>query len=187
MHTRILLRLVLVVAAFTMAGLSTAMAEDDCKDAVVAEGQPAKFRDLGAYPNSLLAWRKAAKEKYGSEYNSWRYAKDRDVNCEQADGMWVCKRKAKPCKDVLHKVIDSAKAAVKGECKAESLNSYGAAKKGEDAAVDEAISGWKIDTSKKYGKEWADWDNATGTDIDCHNVKGGLLQCIADGTPCQEK
>jgi hypothetical protein len=186
MHTRMLVRLALAAAAISMVGLSSAMAEDDCKDAISAEGAPAKFRDLGAYPNSLFAWRKAVKDKYGSEYNSWRYAKDRDVKCEETDGSWICKRHAKPCKDVLHKVIDSAKAAAKGECKADSLSSYGAAKKTEKAAMDEAISGWEIDTRKKYGKEWADWDRATGTDVDCHDVKGGL-QCIADATPCKEK
>jgi len=186
MHTRHLMRLALAAAVFSMVGLTSAMAADDCKDAVSAEGKPAKLRDLGAYPNSLFAWRSAVKDKYGSEYNSWRYAKDRDVKCEEADGQWICKRKAKPCKDVLHKVIDSATAAAKKDCKADSLNSYGAKKKTEDAAMNEAISGWKIDTRKKYGKEWADWDNASGGDIDCHNVRGGI-QCIADGTPCKAK
>jgi hypothetical protein len=184
MHTRLLVRLALAAAAFSMVGLSSAMADDDCKDSVFAEGKPAKLRDIGAYPNSLFAWRSAVKEKYGSEYNSWRYAKDRDVKCDEHDGQWVCKRKAKPCKDVLHKVIDSAKAAVKKDCKAESLSSYGSAKKSEKAAMDEAISGWQIDARKKYGKEWADWDKASGTDIDCHKVGGGQ-QCIADGTPCK--
>jgi hypothetical protein len=59
-----------------MAAVPAAMAEDDCKSAIVAEGKPASLRDLGAYPNSLLSWRSAVKEKYGSEYNSWRYSKD---------------------------------------------------------------------------------------------------------------
>ncbi len=180
------MRLALVATAFSMAGLSSAMADEDCKDAVFAKGKPASLRDLGAYPNSLFAWRIAVKEKYGSEYNSWRYAKDRKVDCDQEDGQWVCKRRAKPCKDVLHRVIDSAKAAAKGECKSESLSSYGAAKKHEKAAMNEAISGWKIDTRAKYGSEWSDWDRAADTDIDCHNVRGGV-QCIADGTPCKEK
>jgi hypothetical protein len=27
------------------------------------------------------------------------------------------------------------------------------------------------------------WKNATGTDIDCHDVSGGI-QCIAVGTAC---
>ena len=52
--------------------------------------------------------------------------------------------------------------------------------------MDEAISGWQIDARKKYGKEWADWEKASGTDIDCHKVGGGQ-QCIADGMPCMVK
>lgn len=184
MTTKLIMRLVFAAAAFSMAAAPAALAEDDCKDAVSAEGKPALLRDLGAYPNSLFAWRAAVKEKYGSEFNSWRYAKDRDVNCDKNDGEWVCKRTAKPCKDVLHKVIDAA--TKNPNCKDDSLSSYGARKKSEDAAMDEAESGWTIDTRKKYGGEWADWDAAAGTDIDCHEVRGGL-QCIAVGTPCMTK
>jgi hypothetical protein len=98
------------------------------------------------------------------------------------DKQWACKRTAKPCKDVLHKLFDSAAKAAKGDCKAEPLSSYGAAKKDDKAK--ESISGWEIDTSKKYGKEWAVWDKAGGTDIDCHKVGDGQ-QCIAVGTPCK--
>ena len=76
-------------------------ADDDCKDTVKAEGKPASLRDLGAYPNSLLAWRSAVKDKYGGEYNSWRYAKDAKVDCTEKAGQWVCVRTAKPCKDLL--------------------------------------------------------------------------------------
>jgi hypothetical protein len=182
MDTRSLTRLAFAAAAFFMAGATAAMAEDDCKSAVVAEGKPAALRDLGAYPNSLFAWRSAVKEKYGSEYNSWRYSKDAKVDCTQSKDQWVCKRTARPCKDVLHKVLDNAK--LKANCKEESLSSYGAAKSEEKAATKEAISGWEIDARKKYGKEWAVWDNATATDIDCHKVGSGV-QCIADGTACK--
>jgi hypothetical protein len=184
MSTRLFLRLAIAAAAFSMAAAPGALAAEDCKDLVRAEGKPATLRDLGAYPNSLFAWRAAVKDKYGSEYNSWRYAKERDVKCEQADGQWICKRKAIPCKDVLHRVIDGAKDTVKKDCKSESLNSYGAAKRHEQAAIDEAISGWKIDARKKYGSEWADWDKASDSDVDCHKVGGGV-QCIADATPCR--
>ena len=183
MNTRLFARLAILAAAFSMAAVPAALADDDCKDFVKAEGKPAKFRDLGAYPNSLFAWRNAVKDKYGSEYNSWRYAKERDVDCQQDGDQWICKRKAKPCKDVLHKVMDGAAAAVKKDCKSDSLNSYGAAKKNEKAAMSEAISGWEIDVRKKYGKDWATWDNAKDTDIDCHDVRGGV-QCIADGVAC---
>jgi hypothetical protein len=184
MYTNFVTRLAVAAAAFSLVTATAALAEDDCKSAVTAAGQPASLRDLGAYPNSLLAWRSAVKDKYGSEYNSWRYAKDRDVKCDQKDGKWTCVRNAKPCKDVLHKLIDGAKQEIKKDCKAESLNSYGAAKKNEKDAQDEAVSGWKIDVAKKYGKDWAEWDRASGTDIDCHKVGNGV-QCIADATPCK--
>jgi hypothetical protein len=164
-----------------------AMAADDCKDKVVAEGKPAALRDLGAYPNSLLAWRSAVKEKFGGEYNSWRYAKDRDVKCDQQkDGQWICKRTAVPCADLLSRTLGGAKEAikVKKDCQKDSLQSYGAKKKDEKSAISEAHSGWEIDVRKKYGKEWATWDKATETDVDCHDVSGGI-QCIAVGTPCK--
>ena len=182
MSTRLMMRLAIAAAAFSMAAATGALADDDCKSSVSAEGTPAVLRDLGAYPNSLLSWRSAVKEKYGSEYNSWRYAKDRDVACDQKDGKWVCKRKAKPCKDVLHKVLDGAK---KPDCK-EPLSSYGARKSREHLATQEAISGWQIDVRKKYGSEWTNWENAVDTDNDCHKVGGGV-QCIAVGTPCKGK
>jgi hypothetical protein len=184
MDTRLLLRLAVGAAAFSaMAALPAAAADDDCKSSLTAEGKPASLRDLGAYPNSLLAWREAVGDKYGSEYNSWRYAKDRDVDCDEHDGRWTCTRTAKPCKDVLHRILGSAPA--KADCKSDSLSSYGRTRKTEKSAMDEAVSGWEIDTAKKYSSEWAEWDGATGTDIDCHKVGGGL-QCIAVGTPCSK-
>jgi hypothetical protein len=182
MITRFLMRLVVLTAAVSAIAAVPAAAED-CKDPVTATGRPATLRDLGAYPNSLFTWRSVVKDKYGSEFNSWRYAKDRDVDCEQEDGKWVCTRTAKPCKDVLHRVIDGA--TKKKNCEDEPLSSYGAARSNEDDAVNQAESGWEIDTRKKYGKEWADWDNADDRDIDCHKVKGGKLQCIAVGTACK--
>ena len=187
MDTRLLVRLAFVAAAFSLFAVAPATAADeDCKAEVTAEGSPASLRDLGAYPNSLMAWRSAVKEKYGSEYNSWRYAKDRDVKCDEKDGKWVCKRAAKPCKDVLHRMIDGASKEVKANCKSEPLQSYGSKKKAEKAAISEAETGWEIDARKKHGKEWAEWDNAADTDIDCNKLKGGL-QCIAVGTPCTKK
>lgn len=178
------MRLVVTTAAFSaIAAMPAAALDQECKDPVTATGTPAKLRDLGAYPNSLLAWRSAVKDKYGSEFNSWRYAKDRDVNCEQEDGNWECTRTAKPCKDVLHRVIDGA--TNKKDCKADSLTSYGAARSDEDEAMSQAEYGWEIDSRKKHGKEWDEWDDASARDIDCHKVKGGKLQCIAVGTPCK--
>ena len=73
------------------------------------------MRDLGAYPNSLMAWRSAVKEKFGGEYNSWRYAKDPDVNCTEKDGQWVCVRTAKPCKDLLSRAWAARSEAAKAK------------------------------------------------------------------------
>ena len=75
--------------------------------------------------------------------------------------------------------------AKKPECK-DPVSSYGARKSREHAAMHEAKSGWEIDVRKKYGGEWANWENAIDTDNDCQKVGGGL-QCIAVGTPCKGK
>lgn len=186
MDTRLGVRLAFVAAAFSVLAAMPAAAADDCKDTVKAEGKPATLRDLGAYPNSLLAWRSVVREKYGAEYNSWRYAQDAKVDCTEKSGQWTCVRTAKPCKDFLSRAIGGAKDAViaKKDCKSESLSSYGAAKKDKKAALEESTTGWEIDIRKKHGKEWAVWNNASETDIDCHDVKGGI-QCIAVGTACK--
>jgi hypothetical protein len=182
MDWRLLLRLAMGAAAFSAIAAAPAVAaDDDCKSTVKTEGKPAPFRDLGAYPNSLLAWRKAVGDEYGMEYNSWRYAKDRDVDCDEDGGMWTCTRTAKPCKDMLHRILGAAKA----DCKSDSLSSYGRMQKTDKSAMEEAVSGWEIDARKMHGSEWAEWDNAVQTDIDCHKVGGGL-QCIAVGTPCSK-
>lgn len=186
MDTRLGMRLAFAAAVFSVLAAMPAAAADDCKDTVRAEGKPATLRDLGAYPNSLLAWRSAVKDKYGGEYNSWRYSKDAKVDCTEKDGQWTCVRTAKPCKDFLNRTIEGAKEAVvvKKDCKSESLSSYGAAKKDKKDAFEEASVGWEIDVRKKHGKEWAVWKNASETDVDCHDVKGGI-QCIAVGTACK--
>lgn len=188
MHTRFGVRLAFVAAAFSVLAALPAAAADDCKDKVTAEGKPAAMRDLGAYPNSLFAWRSAVKDKYGGEYNSWRYSQDQKVDCVEKGGQWTCTRTARPCLDMLNRAIGGAKEAAqevikKKDCKADSLSSYGAKRKARKEAEEQSIFGWEIDTRKKHGNEWAVWKNATATDIDCHDVSGGI-QCIAVGTAC---
>ncbi len=179
-------RLAAMAAAFCVVAVLPAAAAEDCKDTVVAEGKPATLRDLGAYPNSLLAWRSAVKEKFGGEYNSWRYAKDAKVDCTEKGGQWTCVRTAKPCLDLLNRTIGGAKEAIapKRDCKSDSLSSYGAAKKDKKDALEQATIGWELDARKKHGKDYAVWKNAKETDVDCHDVKAGL-QCIAVGTACK--
>lgn len=184
MDMRLCVRLAFLAAAFSIVTVLPAAAADECKDRVTAEGKPAKMRDLGAYPNSLFAWRSAVKDKYGAEYNSWRYSKDAKVDCNEKHGEWICVRSAKPCKDLLSRVIGGVAKGVKKDCKSESLNSYGAKKSSRKEAIEEAKTGWEIDVRGKHGKDWAVWDNASDSDIDCQDVSGGV-QCIADATPCK--
>ncbi len=80
----------------------TAFAKECKQEAITAEGEPFISRSLGAYPSSLLAWRKAVREKVGAEYQAWRRGEERTVQCEQikldnGKKRWVCIRKARPC------------------------------------------------------------------------------------------
>lgn len=88
--------------AHSFATAGSAFAKDCKADAVTAEGEPFISRSLGAYPSSLLAWRKAVREQVGAEYQAWRKAEDRKVQCEQVKldsgkKRWVCVRNARPC------------------------------------------------------------------------------------------
>ena len=145
---------------------------DDCKDNVTAEGKPASLRDLGAYPNSLLAWRSAVKDKYGSEYNSWRYAKDADVACireGRAVGLHAQGQAVQGCP--ASRARQRGARRVKKDCKKDDLQLLRRQEERRQSG-DQArrSTGWEIDARKKYGKEWAVWDNASETDIDCHKV-----------------
>ena len=156
---------------------------------VKAEGKPASLRDLGAYPNSLLAWRSAVKEKFGGEYNSWRYAKDAKVDCTEKAGQWVVRAHRQAVQGSAQPRAGRREGSRQGRREAGlqggvRSSSYGAAKKDKKAALSEAETGWELDARKKHGKEYAVWKNATETDIDCHDVKGGI-QCIAVGTACK--
>lgn len=168
---------------------STSLARECRTEAITAEGEPALSRDLGAYQNSLFAWRRAVAEKLGPEYNSWRYADSRVVDCNQTDTpkgkRWVCKRSALPCKDTLSTVLGGEKLE-KFACKSEPVSAYGRREKTEAEAIEQAKWAWRIDVRKKYDATWAKWDNATGADSDCRKV-GDRVQCIGVGTPCKEK
>lgn len=162
----------------------------ECKsDPIVAEGEPALSRDLGAYQNSLFAWRRAVADKVGSEFNSWRYADARAVDCKQVSTpkgeRWVCKRTAIPCKDTLSTVLSGEKLA-KYTCKNDPMSSYGRREATEAQAIEQAKWAWRIDVRKKYDETWAKWDSATGTDHDCRKL-GAKYQCVSVGTPCKGK
>ncbi len=190
MDTKLCMRLAFVAAAFSVLAALPAAAADDCKETVKAEGKPASLRDLGAYPNSLLAWRSAVKEKFGGEYNSWRYAKDAKVDCTEKAGQWVCVRTAKPCKDLLSRALGGATEAVKDvgrDCKTEFTPAPTAPRRRtRRSAQSEARRAGKSTRARSTARSGRVWENATETDIDCHDVSGGI-QCIAVGTACKPK
>ncbi|MCB1519879.1 MAG: peptidoglycan-binding protein [Hyphomicrobiaceae bacterium] len=96
----------LAAAALTVfAGSAIPALAKECKnDVVVAEGEPFISKNLGAYPSSLFAWRKAAGDKAGPGFKSWRVAEDRKIDCEQVNlegkKRWVCTRSARPCQGI---------------------------------------------------------------------------------------
>ena len=173
-----------IAAAAFAAGTASAR---ECKtESVTAEGDVATLRDLGAYPNSLFAWRSAVKEKFGGEWNSWRYAEKATVDCKEITSGtkkgWKCTRTAIPCQDTLSTVVDAAQA--KKTCKPEPLAATGSKKKTEKDAIEESKSAWRIDAKKKYGADWAKLDNASGADQDCRPVSK-QFQCITVATACK--
>jgi hypothetical protein len=175
-----------IVLAGAFGSIGTASARECKSEAITAEGPVAKLRDLGAYPASLFAWRKAVADKLGAEWNSWRYAQNAKVDCQQITSGdqkgWKCTRTANPCQDTVATVVD--KAQNKKECKPEPLSSTGARKNTEDAAVEESKGSWRIDAKKKYGAEWAKLDNSDNPDQDCRKI-GSKYQCITVATACK--
>jgi hypothetical protein len=172
------------------AGFTNAALARECKsEPVVAEGAPALSKNLGAYQNSLFAWRKAVADKVGSEFNSWRYADARTVDCNEVKTdkgpRWVCTRKALPCKDTLSTVISGEKLS-KFACKDAGISSYGRREATEAEAIEQAKWAWRIDARKSYGESWAKWDNASDADHDCRKI-GSKYQCIGVATPCKPK
>jgi hypothetical protein len=128
-------------------------------------------------------------DKVGSEFNSWRYADARTVDCNEVKtdkGLrWVCKRKALPCKDTLSTVISGEKIE-KFVCKDAGISSYGRRESKEADAMEQAKWAWRIDVRKKYDDTWAKWDNAKEADHDCRKI-GSKFQCIGVATPCKPK
>lgn len=172
-----------IVAIMAVLAFAVSAEARDCKtDAVTASGSPAATQ-LIAYPSSLMAWRNAVRDKHGAEWNSWRYAQDRDVDCQRQDGKWLCTRIARPCQDTLSTITDGEKITKKRQCKDDSLSSYGRRERNEEEAANQSTWGWRIDARKKYGSDWAEWDNASDKDIDCRK-KGSRYQCVAVATAC---
>ncbi len=187
-----ILRLLAAGLIWAVALAAPASADKECQDKFVTKsGQRFVSRSLGAYPSSLAAWRAAVKDKVGDGWQAWRNAAERKVDCRQSTvagkKRWVCTRTARPCRTALTEALaDPTEAIAKAECQSDQLKSFGRRRASEAKAQEEAEFGWYLDTKKKLGEEWADFDNARDSDVDCFK-KGSKHQCVATGTPCKSK
>ncbi|MEO0728806.1 MAG: peptidoglycan-binding domain-containing protein [Pseudomonadota bacterium] len=83
--------------------VSTPAHAKECKaDPIVQESNPYVSRSLGAFPSSLIMWRKAVVAAHGDGWQAWRRAEDRKIDCQQVEiadrgKRWVCTRSARPC------------------------------------------------------------------------------------------
>ncbi|MEL6291759.1 MAG: peptidoglycan-binding domain-containing protein [Pseudomonadota bacterium] len=91
-----------VLAASTVAIAPAAHAKECKADPIVQESNPYVSRSLGAFPSSLIMWRKSVVAAHGDGWQAWRRAEDRKIDCQQVDiegrgKRWVCTRSARPC------------------------------------------------------------------------------------------
>jgi hypothetical protein len=91
---------VALAACIGLAPMAALAQSGDCKPELVVPGEASISRTLGAFPSSLFAWKKAAKEKHGAAFDNWSRSVDRRIDCKQeltGKKLWVCTRSAKPC------------------------------------------------------------------------------------------
>lgn len=106
MFARIALMCATVVLPLSMLTTTPAAAKECKADPVVQESNPYVSRTLGAFPSSLLMWRKAVVSQHGDGWQAWRRAEDKQIDCNQItiEGKgkrWVCTRSARPCSGPL--------------------------------------------------------------------------------------
>jgi hypothetical protein len=92
----------------------------------------------------------------------------------------------------------AAPAAAQGQCKA-LLNAAGKAKfrpftqarekRGNGAAMADAIANWQRDVSAKYGSQWMLWENAVDKSFSCGAARPGrigswFIRCTIAARPC---
>ena len=81
----------------------TALADaKECKSQPIVVDGKMTFTKIAAIPHSLLAWRKAARSKYGAAYQAWGRSDDRTLDCNKVRNdagkkRWQCTRSARPC------------------------------------------------------------------------------------------
>jgi len=100
-----------IVFAWLLAA-SPSLAKDCKTEPIKKTGAPYISKSLGAYPDSLFAWRAAVLEKHGNGWQAWRNAEDTKVDCEvtTVDGKkrWVCTRTGRPCLGPISQYTNAA-------------------------------------------------------------------------------
>lgn len=101
------------------ASVTPALAKECKAEPIVQESNPYVSRTLGAFPSSLIQWRKAVVDSHGDGWQAWRRAEDRKIECAQIEiegrgKRWVCTRSARPCSGPLGTSEDVADVAFPG-------------------------------------------------------------------------
>jgi hypothetical protein len=120
MFRRIVLMCAAVALPLSMAATTPAMAKECKADPVVQESNPYVSRTLGAFPSSLLMWRKAVVDRHGDGWQAWRRAEEKQIDCNQIEiagkgKRWVCTRSARPCSGPLGTENNAASIAFPGK------------------------------------------------------------------------
>ena len=111
--------LTVVALVASMSWAVPASAEPVCKETVVASGKASLTKVPGAYLSSLFAWRKAVRDRYGADFQPWRRAQGKNIDCYQGTkngkSGWICTRSAQPCSGVLAKIKEKIKDKMAGD------------------------------------------------------------------------
>lgn len=73
------------------------------------EGSPYATRRV-AEQSAIRAWASFTILEYGKDWGNYTIAAGKVMNCNQADGRWLCKTDARPCRQGKAKAAPKAKA-----------------------------------------------------------------------------
>lgn len=164
--------------------MSAQAAEKSClAEPLSATGKPSSIGEL-ARANAFFTWKSVAKDKHGEDYMAWSAATERKLVCidlmdGENKGKWECTRTARPCKA---EVVTSS---TEPKCQDEVSVGWGARKGSEAAARAEAQSGWALLVKKEFGPEWAEWELAKSTALECVKKTKWSYQCRAQAYACK--
>ncbi len=180
-----MIRSILAVGvAFFLATVQQAVAEKQCVSEIVsATGKPSSIGEL-ARANAFFTWKAVVKEKFGDDYNAWSEASGRKLVCidlieGEHKGKWECTRSARPCLKQSTAVVQEI------ICQKQISQAYGARRRSEKLAREEAERGWLFLVKRKLGVEWTDWERAKQKSIECRKKNSWAYQCIAVAYACK--